>query len=162
GPVLVLLAVTLGINALWFRRVRAGVEPNSTVALQIVGDLVLLAVILWLTGGLRQPLPRLPGGPIRPPWPPRTRAPPGSGAGPRAVLAVVCAVVLDFAPPLPLRGARWGEATTSHLARVLSVAALGAFTSVFVFLYASRLEELRRDHARAERLAGLGRTVAAV
>jgi two-component system sensor histidine kinase RegB len=156
--VLVILAATLLINVLWLVLVNRGAAPHSTVRVQILGDVVVLASILWFTGGLGNPFAvflvfqiALAG-----------------LLGDRTtmvlvvVLTVVAAIGLSFAPRLPLTDARWGAAATSNLARVLSFAALTAFASVVVHLCASRIDELRREKTSAERLAGLGRTVAAL
>jgi two-component system sensor histidine kinase RegB len=156
--ILVVLAAILVVNGLWFVRVLRGVAPNRTVLPQIAGDVLALTVVLWFSGGLTNPFAGFLCFQI---------VLAGMLGSRRttvlvAVLAVGAAVVLDFARPLALTGTRFSPATLDHVASVVSVAALGAFTGVFVFVFASRLEQLRAESARAERLAGLGRTVAAM
>jgi two-component system sensor histidine kinase RegB len=158
GPLLVTVGAIVLSNMLWSLRVERDIEPNETVAAQLAGDVLSLSAVLWLSGGLTNPfagfltfqivLAGLLG----------TRRTTVTVTG----LAVAAAVALDFAPPLSFAGGRFGAAATAHVASVVSVAALGAFTGVFVFVYASRLEQLRQQAARAERLTGLGRTVAAM
>jgi len=158
GSILVTVGAIVLSNMLWSLRVQRDIEPNETVAAQLAGDVLSLSAVLWLSGGLTNPfagfltfqivLAGLLG----------TRRTTVTVTG----LAVAAAIALDFAPPLSFAGARFGAAATEHVAKVVSVAALGAFTGVFVFVYASRLEQLRQQAARAERLTGLGRTVAAM
>lgn len=158
APVLAAIGGILLLNLAWWVRVQRDQEPNETVALQLVGDLIAISAVLWFSGGLTNPfagflvfqivLAGLLG----------TRRTTVTVA----LLAVAAAIALDSAQPLSFEGARWGAETTAHVASVVSVAALGAMTGVFVFVYASRLEQLRNETARAEKLAGLGRTVAAM
>jgi two-component system sensor histidine kinase RegB len=72
---------------------------------------------------------------------------------------LVAAGVLSFAPALPLTSAPMGAARVEHMAELMSVAALSAFSGFFVFVFVQRLQDLRREKEQSEKLAMLGRLV---
>lgn len=142
------------LNVAWMvavrRDERAGGEAGGWVVAQIVGDVVGLSVVLWLAGGLQNPFVAFMAFQI---------ALAGLLCTPRATLAVGVVTIgaillLSQAGPLP-------EVSRSHdlLAKLASLVSLCGFVAVFVSVYAQRLERLRQQNARNERLATLGRLV---
>jgi two-component system sensor histidine kinase RegB len=123
------------------------------VATQILVDLGLLGAMLWFSGGVTNPfacflgfhtvLAGLLGSRRTIVW--------------ATVATVVVAVALLAAAPLPLSGA-----SLDVLANAVSIVALAGITGFMVTLFARQLDELREQSARSEKLAGLGRTVAAI
>jgi signal transduction histidine kinase len=72
-------------------------------------------------------------------------------------LAAVAA--LSFADPLPLAGATLGAAETRRIGSIVSLVSLSAFIGFFVFVTVQRVEQLRAESARNEKLVVLGRLV---
>jgi two-component system sensor histidine kinase RegB len=67
--------------------------------------------------------------------------------------------VLSFATPLPLASAPLGPARVQHIADLMAVAALSGFSGFFIFVFVQRMQDLRRENERNEKLAMLGRLV---
>lgn len=164
-----MMSILLGIgasNLVWLallsqtvrRRVRRGsTEADSPgrrfVEVQLALDVVSLSAMLWLAGGVENPFAVFLTFQI---------ALAGLLCTPRAtigiaVLTVVSAITLSFAPALP-RPSSWA----STVAEVVSIVSLSAILAVFVAVYARRLSQLRVESARNERLAVLGRLVGAM
>lgn len=132
-------------------------ERADTVGVQIALDVVVLTALLWITGGVGNPfasflifhivLAGLLGSR-------RT-------ALLVTVMAMVASAVLFFAPPLPLAG-RLDEAGARLTGGAVALIALGVFTGFFVLLYVQRLEQLRAQGTRSEKLAALGRQMASM
>ena len=74
-------------------------------------------------------------------------------------MTLAAVAVLSFASPLPLDSALIGPAEVQRIGRIVSLATLSAFLGFFVFVYVQRLEELRTESARNEKLAVLGSLV---
>ncbi len=158
GPVLAALAGVAALNVGWLVLVsrRGGLRPLARV--QIVVDLVALTVVLWLTGGTGNPFAVFLTFHI---------VLAGLLCGGRAsiaitALALVAAGILSFAPPLPLDSAPLGEPAVRRLGAVVALANLSIFIGFFVFIYVQRMEQLRVESARNEKLAVLGRLVGAM
>lgn len=156
GHVVTALGGIVLLNFAWMAWLRQRGTHGDTVAPQILGDVVALATVLWLSGGLGNPFAAflvfqiVLAGLI------------GTRRTTLAVtvVALVAAAVLWVAPPLELRSS--GGRDVELLARLVALMALGMFMALFVFVYAHRIESLREQSERAERLASLGRTVGAM
>lgn len=166
GPlVLGIAAITLG-NLAWTWRV--GRVPRSTggelsarepvrelVHAQLVGDVIANAWMLWFSGGLENPFAGFLTFHI---------ALSGLLCASRttvllALLTLSAIGVLANAPPLPLTSAPLGDERIRQLGDLVSLTSLTLFLGFFVVLFAHRLEELRQQGQRNERLAMLGRMV---
>ena len=154
-PLVVVLSIVALVNVAWTIQLRrASHASGSTVTAQILIDVALLGGMLWFSGGLTNPfacfltfhivLAGLLGSRRTILW--------------ALVATGVVAVALFWAAPLPLDAAPW----LNVLAGAVSVVALGAITGFFVTLFSRQLDELREQTARSEKIAGLGRTVAAI
>jgi two-component system sensor histidine kinase RegB len=156
SPLLGGLAVVAVVNVAWSMVLRrsTSTEPRF-VALQLAGDLCLVTGLLWLSGGLRNPFAvfvtfhvALAG--MLSTW--RTTL----GLLGLTVLAIVA---LLGAAPLPIESAPHGGARVELWATLVSMASLAAFLGFVVLAYARRLEGLRSEAARNEKLVMLGRLV---
>ena len=79
-----------------------------------------------------------------------------------AALTLVATFILSFAEPLPLATAPLGAEPVRHIGAIVSLATLSAFIGFFVFVYVQRMEALRAESSRNEKLAMLGRLVGAM
>jgi two-component system sensor histidine kinase RegB len=79
-----------------------------------------------------------------------------------AALTILAVGVLARAAPLPLEDAGGEGGRVARLAQVMSIASVSTFLAVFVSVYAQRVEGLRQESARNEKLALLGRLVGAM
>lgn len=157
-PVLAVLVTLLAANVgwrLWVAR-RTGKPP--LVAQQIVIDVSALTIMLWFSGGTTNPFAAFLTFHI---------VLAGLLAGARlsvvlAALTLVATAILSFADPLPLASAPLGAEPIRHIGTIVSLATLSAFIGFFVFVYVQRMEALRADSARNEKLAILGRLVGAM
>lgn len=154
GPLLALLGLLAIGNVGWTLALRrAAPEVPGTVGAQIAVDVAALTALLWFSGGVTNPfasflifhivLAGLLGS--------------RSTAVAVTLLAIASALLLGRAPTLLPPGSG-----LDPLGSMISLVALGAFTGFFVLLYARRLAELREAGARAEKLAALGRQMAAM
>jgi two-component system, sensor histidine kinase RegB len=155
GPILAAIAGIAALNVGWrvLTARRAGRRP--LVRAQVVIDVAALSIVLWLSGGTGNPFALFLAFHI---------VLAGLLCGRRfslgvTVLAVLAAVALSFAPPLPLAGAPMGEAAVRRLAGIVALVNISIFMGFFVFVYVQRLEQLRAESARNEKLAVLGRLV---
>jgi two-component system sensor histidine kinase RegB len=157
------LFFTIGLIALlnfgWFLESRLMLAPRSVViGIQIGLDVALLSAVLWRSGGLANPFSSFLNFQI---------VIAGMLSSPRATLiitglALLAAGGLYFAPPLPLSDALISQERVHMVGHLVSLLALAVFLGFFVMLFQRRLEALRSETARHEKLAGLGRTVAAM
>lgn len=166
GPLILgIAAITLANVAwtFWVRRARqlAGGEPSARepaqdlARAQLVGDVIASAWMLWFSGGLENPFAvfltfhiALSGLLC----PRRTTVLVG-------LLTLTAIGVLTHATPLPLDSAPLGSDRIRQLGDLTSLTSLTLFLGFFVVVYAHRLEELRQQSQRNERLAMLGRMV---
>lgn len=158
GPLYAVLAVVASVNFAWTIALRRDRPVGNTVAAQILIDVALLGAMLWFSGGLTNPFASFLTFHI---------VLAGLLDSRRTILwALVAtgsvAVGLYWAAPLPLSDGPMKVDTLKVLAGAVSVVALGAITGFFVTLFTRQLDELREQTARSDRLAGLGRTVAAI
>jgi two-component system sensor histidine kinase RegB len=79
-----------------------------------------------------------------------------------AALTLLATMILSFAEPLPLASAPLGAEPIRHVGTIVSLATLSAFIGFFVFVYVQRMEALRAESSRNEKLAMLGRLVGAM
>ena len=150
-----LVAIALG-NVGWLLAVgRRDRSRAPLVAMQIAGDVVALGVMLWFTGGVENPFAGfivfqiVLAGLLC-----SARVSFGVTA-----LALIAIAVLSFAPPLPLGGTPGEREQVLWQARLVFLASLSLFLGFFVLIYVRRLEQLRTEGARNEKLAMLGRLV---
>lgn len=166
GPLIAGIAAITAANLFWTYRVRrarrlsgdgpAEREPARDLArAQLVGDVIASAWMLWFSGGLANPFAvfltfhiALSGLLC----PRRTTVLVG-------LLTLVAIGVLTDAAPLPLSSASLGADRIRQLGDLVSLTSLTLFLGFFVVVYAHRLEELRQQSQRNERLAMLGRMV---
>jgi len=160
GAVLVVLGCLTVVNMFWTAVVTIIEDAREpTVAAQLLVDVLGLSAVLWFSGGVGNPFASFLSFQI---------VLAGMLGARRTMLmvtalAMFCACVLAFAEPLNFNGALFlGEHRVELLADVVSLAALGAFTGFFVRAYAQRLDEMREQTARSEKLAALGRTMGAM
>lgn len=159
GPMFAVLLVIAASNLLWLSlttyRSRRGVSGPQVrlVEKQLVVDVALLSAMMWFAGGIANPFAAFLTFQI---------ALAGLLTSPRttlgiAGLTILAVCVLAFAPPLPPIAPR-----IELLANIVSLSTLTALLGVFVAVYADRLDRLRRDNSRSEKLAVLGRLVGAM
>lgn len=159
APVEAALAAVALVNLGWMAWLRMRPRrPGATVPLQLGGDLLLLTILLWFSGGLGNPFSSflvfqiLLAGLV----------------GERRVaiamtaLALLAVPLLGLAAPLDLSSARIGATTLLRLGTALALGGVGLFSGSFVILYMRRLAALRESSDRAARLAALGRVVASM
>ncbi len=155
-PLLGALGLIAVVNVAWSLAVRrAASSAPRFVSGQLAVDLALVTALLWLSGGLRSPFAvfltfHLALAGILASW--RTTL----GL---LLLTFGAMVVLLGAAPLPLESAPIGRAGIELLGGLVSMASLTGFLGFVVLAYARRLELLREDAARNEKLAMLGRLV---
>ncbi|XYH96410.1 sensor histidine kinase [Sorangium sp. So ce1128] len=166
GPLILgIAAITLANIAwtFWVRRARqrAGGEPSARepaqdlARAQLVGDVIASAWMLWFSGGLENPFAVFLAFHIALSGllcPRRTTVLVG-------LLTLAAIGVLTHAAPLPLGSAPLGSDRIRQLGDLVSLTSLTLFLGFFVIVYAHRLEELRQQSQRNERLAMLGRMV---
>ena len=163
-----MFAVLLGIaasNLFWWgvvsleksKQRRAGseeaLEGRRWVEVQLVADVTFLTAMLWFAGGISNPFV---------PFLTFQIALCGLLSTPRAtigvaLLTIVAVGVLCLAPPIPEL-----SNLEQTLATVVSLTLIAALLGAFVAIYAQRLEVLRRESGRNEKLAVLGRLVGAM
>ncbi|WP_437673717.1 ATP-binding protein [Sorangium sp. So ce131] len=166
GPLVLGIAAITAANLAWIfrlfraRRLAGGEgaarEPARDLArAQLVGDVIANAWMLWFSGGLENPFAvfltfhiALSGLLC----PRRTTVLVG-------LLTLTAIGVLTHAAPLPLGSASLGSDRIRQLGDLVSLTSLTLFLGFFVVVYAHRLEELRQQSQRNERLAMLGRMV---
>jgi two-component system sensor histidine kinase RegB len=157
-PLLTILAALAALNLGW--RLAAARRPGDAplVAVQVIVDVATLTLILWFAGGTSNPFAVFLAFHI---------VLAGLLCGARmcvavALMTLVAVTVLSFAEPLPLAGAPLGAAEVRRIGNIVSLAALAAFIGFFVMVTVHRLEQLRAESARNEKLAVLGRLVGAM
>lgn len=128
-------------------------EGRRWVEVQLVADVTLLTAMLWFAGGVTNPFVAFLIFQI---------ALCGLLSTPRAtigiaLLTIAAVLALCLAPPLPALTNR--EAT---VATAVSLSSIAALLGVFVAVYAQRLDRLRNESTRNEKLAVLGRLVGAM
>ncbi|MFO0617848.1 MAG: ATP-binding protein [Polyangiaceae bacterium] len=120
------------------------------VEAQLALDVALLTLMLWFAGGVSNPFASFLVFQI---------ALSGLLSTPRATLgvtglAIVATVILCFAPPLPPLPPR-----ETLVAIVVALTSMAALLGAFFAVYARRLDRLRAESSRNEKLAVLGRLV---
>ncbi len=156
-PLFVVITAIATLNAFWMLWVRRRAAPvvSPFVGAQIVVDVLALAVVLWFGGGVDNPFAVFLTFQIVLAGLLCTATTALGVTG----LTLIAVGVLSFATPLPLASAPMGPARVQHIADLMSVAALSGFSGFFVFVFVQRMQELRRDNERNEKLAMLGRLV---
>jgi two-component system sensor histidine kinase RegB len=156
GRLLIVIGGIAAINVAWMAWVMRGVpRPAHTVVPQIVVDVISLAAVLWVSGGVDNPFAVfitfqiVLAGLL-------CSAPVTLGV---TGLTMIAVGVISFAPPMPMDSAPMGGARVDHMGELMAVAALSAFSGFFVYVFVQRLQDLRRESARNEKLAMLGRLV---
>jgi two-component system sensor histidine kinase RegB len=157
GPILSLLALVAMSNLAWLLatlRVPAG----RTVPWQLAVDVLSLGAVLWLSGGLDNPFAVFLVFQI---------VLAGLLASRKTTIAITILVLavagtLFTAPPLSLASAPIGAWLVRALGNTFAIVALAAVTGAFVVVFVYRLEVLRDEAQRSERLVALGRVVAAM
>ncbi|AUX36870.1 MULTISPECIES: sensor histidine kinase [Sorangium] len=166
GPLVLGIAAITVANLAWTYRVRRARpldggetstrEPAQELArAQLVGDVVANAWMLWFSGGLENPFAVFLAFHIALSGllcPRRTTVLVG-------LLTLLAIGVLTDAEPLPLDSASLDGDRIRQLGDLVSLTSLTLFLGFFVVVYAHRLEELRQQSQRNERLAMLGRMV---
>ncbi|WP_437997466.1 ATP-binding protein [Sorangium sp. So ce185] len=166
GPLVLGIAAITVANLAWTYRVRHarpldGGEPSARepaqelARAQLVGDVVANAWMLWFSGGLENPFAVFLAFHIALSGllcPRRTTVLVG-------LLTLLAIGVLTDAEPLPLESASLDGDRIRQLGDLVSLTSLTLFLGFFVVVYAHRLEELRQQSQRNERLAMLGRMV---
>ena len=157
GPLLLALTGILVANLGWTVAVRWAPHNGAPrwVAPQITLDGLLLGAVLWWSGGLHNPFAVFLAFQI---------VLAGFLCASRtavriALLAVATTVVLCWAPALPLDSAPLGRDRIEVLGGLGALASLIWFLGFVSVVYTTRLEALRREGARNEKLAMLGRLV---
>ncbi|WP_437646006.1 sensor histidine kinase [Sorangium sp. So ce362] len=168
GPLILGVAAITVANLAWTFRVRRARRLDAAEAstrepapaqelarAQLVGDVVANAWMLWFSGGLENPFAVFLAFHIALSGllcPRRTTVLLG-------LLTLTAIAVLTHAAPLPLDSAPLGGDRIRQLGDLVSLTSLTVFLGFFVVVYAHRLEELRQQSQRNERLAMLGRMV---
>ncbi|WP_437951898.1 ATP-binding protein [Sorangium sp. So ce296] len=166
GPLVLGIGAITVANLAWTYRVRRarpldGGEPSARepaqelARAQLVGDVVANAWMLWFSGGLENPFAVFLAFHIALSGllcPRRTTVLVG-------LLTLLAIGVLTDAEPLPLESASLDGDRIRQLGDLVSLTSLTLFLGFFVVVYAHRLEELRQQSQRNERLAMLGRMV---
>jgi two-component system, sensor histidine kinase RegB len=155
-PILGTLAAIFALNVGWLLLVMRR-EPGrpTLVGPQVALDVVAVTAMLWCSGGTGNPFAAFLTFHI---------VLAGLLCGWRtsmivAGLTFLAIGVLCFAPPLPLATAPLGGDRVQVIGRIVSLASLSAFIGFFVYVYVQRMEQLRAESARNEKLAMLGRLV---
>lgn len=160
-PVIALLGLVVLVNLGWIATVRVRERQErkaGTIGAQLLGDVVLVALLLWCSGGLDNPFAGFLTFQIALAGLLASRRVTWAVAG----LSLLLAVPLYWARPLPFESSPYGAHAVRSVGALLAVITLGAFIGICVVVFARRLRALREEAERAERLAGLGRTVAAM
>jgi two-component system, sensor histidine kinase RegB len=162
GPLVAgIAAITLG-NLAWTWHVRRAPRPaggelpaRGLVRAQLVGDVLANAWMLWFSGGLENPFAGFLTFHIA-----LSGLLCARGTTVLLALLTLSAIgVLAGAPPLPLASAPLGGERIRQLGDLVSLTSLTLFLGFFVVVFAHRLDELRQQNLRNERLAMLGRMV---
>ena len=156
-PLVLVLSGILTDNVGWTLAVRWAPRDAAArwVAPQITLDAVLLGALLWWSGGLHNPFAVFLAFQI---------VLAGFFCASRTsvrigLVAVALAAVLCWAPSLPLDSAPLGRDRVEVLGGFGALASLIWFLGFVSVVYTTRIEALRRDGARNEKLAMLGRLV---
>jgi two-component system sensor histidine kinase RegB len=156
-PLLLVLSGILLVNVGWMVALRWAPPDGAPrwVSAQITLDAVLLGALLWWSGGLHNPFAVFLAFQI---------VLAGFLCASRtavriALVAVAMVAVLCWAPSLPLDSAPLGRERIEVLGGLGSLASLIWFLGFVSVVYTRRLDELRREGARNEKLAMLGRLV---
>jgi len=133
-------------------------EAEKLTRAQIIGDVVAVTWMLWFSGGLQSPFAAFLTFQI---------ALSGLLCSRRTtvwvgLLTLLAIAALIPAPSLPLASAPLGAERIRQLGLVASLAALSLFLGFFVVVYGHRLEELREQSVRNERMAMVGRMVGGI
>ncbi len=158
GPLLGVLGGIVALNVAWIAVVVSRVDKPPLVRQQVVVDVVALTAMLWFSGGASNPFAAFLTFQI-------VLAGLLCGGRMSVVVAglVLAAIAISwFAPPLPLEGAPLGAADVRRIGNLVSLVSLAAFIGFFVIVYVQRIEQLRADNERNEKLAMLGRLVGAM
>jgi two-component system, sensor histidine kinase RegB len=156
-PLLLVLGGIVIVNASWMMAVRWAPRDGAPrwVAAQITLDAALLGALLWWSGGLHNPFAVflafqvvLAGFLCS-----------SQTAVRIAFVAMGVVALLGWAPPLPLESAPLGRERVEVLGSLGALASLIWFLGFFSIVYTTRIEDLRREGARNEKLAMLGRLV---
>jgi two-component system sensor histidine kinase RegB len=154
-PLLAILGGIVAVNIAWMILTRRAGGARSFTSWQVTLDVLAITTMLWFSGGTQNPFAPFVtfqivlAGLL---CPPRTSVV-------IALLTLGAVGVLSMAPPLPLDTAVMGAAEVQRIGRIVSLVSLSAFVGFFVYVYVQRLEELRQESARNEKLAVLGRLV---
>jgi two-component system, sensor histidine kinase RegB len=158
-PLLATVAAIAALNAFWMlwmrRRSKRDREHPPYMGPQIVMDVLALSVVLWFAGGVDNPFAVFLTFQIVLAGLLCTSTTALGVTG----LTLIAVGVLSFATPLPLASAPMGPARVQHIADLMAVAALSGFSGFFVFVFVQRMQDLRRENERNEKLAMLGRLV---
>lgn len=153
APLLGLIGAVAVVNLVWLRRIDRAEPGESFVGAQIAGDMIVLAAILWFSGGVDNPFAGFMtfqialAGILR-----------GGAIGVRmTALALVLLAILMFAPPFPLATSRWPAELVLRLSHLASLVGLGAFVGLSAYVYGQRIDQAQRESESNERLAMLGR-----
>ncbi len=156
-PLLVVLGGIVLVNLGWTLAVRwaPGDGAARFVAAQITLDAALLGALLWWSGGLHNPFAVFLAFQIV-----LAGFLSSSGTAVRiALVAMAVVTLLGWAPSLPLEGAPLGRERLEVLGALGALVSLIWFLGFFSSVYTQRLADLRRESARNEKLAMLGRLV---
>lgn len=157
APLLAVLGGIVLLNVGWILAARRATAANRSalVAAQVYVDVLALAAILWFSGGVENPFAAflvfqiVLAGLL------------GTGRTSVGVtlLTMVAIAALFLAPPLPLDDAPLGRDRVLWIGHGVALATLSAFLGAFVLVYVQRIEQLRTEGGRNEKLAMLGRLV---
>lgn len=156
-PLLFVLGGIVIVNLGWMTAVRWVPRDGAPrwVAAQITLDSTLLGALLWWSGGLHNPFAVfLAFQIVLAGFLCKSRT-----AMRIALVAVAMVALLCWAPSLPLDSAPLGRERIEVLGGLSSLASLIWFLGFVSVVYTKRIEELRREGARNEKLAMLGRLV---
>jgi two-component system sensor histidine kinase RegB len=155
APLLAILGGIVAVNIVWIVLTSRFAGVRTFTSWQVAVDVLAITTMLWFSGGTQNPFATFVtfhivlAGLLCP-------------ARTSVVIAIVTLAavgVLSVAPPLPLDSAVIGAAEVQRVGRIVSLVSLSAFVGFFVFAYVQRLEGLRQESARNEKLAVLGRLV---
>ncbi len=157
APLLLVLGGIVLVNLGWMTAVRWAPRDGAPrwAAAQITLDSVLLGALLWWSGGLHNPFAVFLAFQI---------VLAGFLCSSRtavriAFMAVAVVALLGWAPSLPLEAAPLGRERLEVLGALGALGSLIWFLGFFASVYTQRLADLRRESARNEKLAMLGRLV---
>lgn len=129
-------------------------SPSRSLAVpQLLCDVVALSALLWFSGGIANPFAgfltfqiALAGLVTR-----------GNTTAAIAGAVVIASLVLFFAPEIPWQTAVVSPESLRRVASVACVAGFGGFTGFAAWVHGRRLDALRAESARDERLTMAGR-----